>query len=201
MWQDNRIVFMAAQILLPLIPAVLLFWLLPGDAQVVSNHDTNPVLGHLRIKLGGAFAGYVVLFSLLVHYNPAPAASRQENWQAWHVDGRIALDERDVPTGPPLGTAQILQSPANFSINDTGGFNVDVLVKPGPGETMEFPTVVATLDGYSPVSVDLTGKAPKIGPNFGVDLDPNAREIHISEPIVLHAARPKHATITAQRIQ
>ncbi len=152
----------------------------------------------------GAFAGYVFLLFMLVHYNPAPppppTPPPAENWQAWHVDGVLAL-ERDTAVAPPLGTAQILRRPTSVEVDDTGGFSADILVKPGPGGAMEFPTLVTSLKGYAPVPIDLSGKKFKLGTDFGVVHDDRTHEIHISEPIFLHELPSEHVTVTAQKIQ
>src|SRR5437588_3261868 len=75
-------------ILLPVVPAMLLFAVLPSTGEL-----SGPFKG-MHIKLGGAFAGYfaVVLLVLGSHslWAPPPA------YQVWELSGRVT-DEQKQP--------------------------------------------------------------------------------------------------------
>jgi hypothetical protein len=57
---DDRYLQLAAILLMPMVPAVFFYWLLPGSATVSGPFKK------LNIRLTGAFAGYFLL--VLVSY-------------------------------------------------------------------------------------------------------------------------------------
>src|SRR5215210_568088 len=78
------LVYIVLIVLLPMVPAIAIFKLLPSRAAV-----TGPFKG-LKINLGGAFAGYFVLLVLLLSiFHTPPAEGRS---QIWRVKGRVRFD-------------------------------------------------------------------------------------------------------------
>jgi hypothetical protein len=181
---DEAIVFLAIQILLPLVPAYLLFQALPSTAAVSNRRRAVGPLSGLEIKLGGAFAGYLVLFGFIIFYGPRPPSK----WQPFQVMGTLAFSDPSDPT--PFNRIQILQRPTNIELDDAGGFTLDILVKPGANGSLTFPVLVTSLPGYGTVSVDLSANKPEVGTDYGV-VQTNDR-INISKPIVL-SKLPKYA--------
>ncbi len=82
---DNPLVLLAAKILLPVVPAILLFWLVPSTATVETpGKSGSGLFGGLKLQLTGAFAGYIVVSLLVWRYGP-----NSPNWQIWKVKGRV----------------------------------------------------------------------------------------------------------------
>jgi hypothetical protein len=143
----NDLIILAFIILLPIIPAYLLFKVLPSRATV-----SGPLKG-LKINLGGAFAGYfAVVLVILSSYNiwhSAPAVK-------WTVQGRIIdketglavqpLDPRSVTLSPP---SPVFGNDGNFTLYFTPTLNDD-------GRTYDFPKlVVGCPPEYSERTIDM----------------------------------------------
>ena len=126
--QGYYLVMMGVAILLPLIPALLLFWLLPSDASV-----SGPFKG-MKFKLGGAFAGYFVLFVALQYYFPAPELQR---YQVWHVKGRYTLE------GHPdaLVASEVLIDPPDVNVAGQT-FTLDIPVDSDEAGKPKFPSLM-----------------------------------------------------------
>src|SRR5438067_12844562 len=97
---DNPIVILSVLALLPLIPAILLFKFLPGG-------DTNvegPLAG-LKVKLGGAFGGYVALTVFLATFYASSLKPDPNAMETWTVIGdvqRPMWSEISCKLSPPL---------------------------------------------------------------------------------------------------
>jgi hypothetical protein len=138
------IVYIALWFLLPLIPAYILFKSLPSTAIV-----TGPLQG-LKINLGGAFAGYFLLF--LVAMPVMKKLIFVDDFEVWVVKGKV-LDSRtnlpiDVKNNP-----RIMIQPPN-KIQDAGNFDVKLIGEINRTNMVRFPTVEIQADGYVPVSLE-----------------------------------------------
>src|ERR1700720_3113161 len=108
---------LAAVVLLPILPAYLLFRLLPSSSNV------SGLLQGLEIKLGGAFGGYFILVVLIltklssIQTVVLPPAIGD---QVWHVEGQI-LDEagKGIDT---LGPTDVQLMPRQLEIEPNGNF-------------------------------------------------------------------------------
>ena len=139
---DNILVVYAFIVLLPLIPAVLLFTVLRSSATV-----TGPVAG-MKVSLGGSFGGYFVLFMVLVvHFKELPQV------ETWHVTGSLNVAANDA-------VPEIKLVPHPEPIQITGErFDIDVPhVKGLPPPMLVFDTKGA--DGYTPRTVDVSELKP-----------------------------------------
>src|SRR5271168_3825451 len=90
-------IYIAIELLVPIVPAFLFNWLLPGSTIV-----SGPLKG-LKINLTGAFAGYFLLFFLIY------LAPRPKGGEVWTVIGKISADpdvaaqyQLDCRVAPPL---------------------------------------------------------------------------------------------------
>jgi hypothetical protein len=141
----DRVLYLAAVLLIPLIPAFLIFKLLPGSSVTASG----PLQG-LTVNMSGAFAGYVVLLLIAIAVMPkssealytfegylaleADPSIHPSNWiervdaalipssLVRHPDGRIQLrfaydPERPAAEQPSL-TIQPRRSPARLPTPD-----------------------------------------------------------------------------------
>src|SRR4051794_27614805 len=85
----------AAWVLLPLLPAVLIYRLFPSTAVAVSGPFAN-----LTVRASGAFAAYLIVFAASVWIvNPTQYAIAGFQKQFWIVEGEVKLlgpDGKDI---------------------------------------------------------------------------------------------------------
>ena len=116
------LVSLAVMVLLPLVPAYLLFKALPSTAIV-----TGPFQG-LKLKLGGAFAGYFILAVLVFYSHKIWAPPPQ--YQVWEVDGTVTDED-----GAPLQLLELKDIglyPPIFLANPGGSFQLKFFSWPPP---------------------------------------------------------------------
>jgi hypothetical protein len=149
---------LAIILLLPLIPAFLLFKLLPNTAVV-----SGPLQG-VRIDLSGAFAAYfaLVLLVLSTHsiWNPPPPPPA---YQVWTVSGRVT--DNDGNPIPNLNSGDFaLQNPSLVTMDPAGNFKVTVPVTFTSGGAPTYPSLcVSVPSSYTPncMALDPTASSMK----------------------------------------
>ena len=84
-------------VLLPLIPAVLIYWLFPGNAVAISG----PLAG-LTVKASGAFAGYLIVFVLITSW-VSQAYYTVGGWlhPAWTITGNMRIFDKKGAVSHP----------------------------------------------------------------------------------------------------
>jgi hypothetical protein len=186
---EEPLVWLLAEGLAPVLPALILFWALPSAGQATGTFKG------LHIKFGGAFAGYFAVFVLLLFYGPKPPAAPPRapstQWQAWELTGRVAF--KDAGHSPPPNSIQLIEVPSPIKVESDGSFTAYFMVKPGPTGKLDFPRLnaqgpVSTKDQapqYASKTVSLDGKKPEIGEVYQIERDENAHEIDIKNPIVI----------------
>jgi hypothetical protein len=141
-------------VMLPLVPAYVLFKLLKSSGRV------DGTFHGFRVDLGGSFAGYFVLFFVLIYtrseWLPAP-------YEVWNLRGQIE-DENGSPLVDESGKSMdyvdpryVTVSPPNLDNLTMGGkFNVKIVAtkKPG-GRGFDFPDLVINYPGYRHVIIPL----------------------------------------------
>lgn len=151
-------------ILLPLVPAFLLFKLLPCSATV-----EGPLQG-LQLKLGGAFAGYfaVLLVSFMV-VQPI-IKDRQTEWaryvalletsvyQDWRVTGRI-----DISDGMDPALVTCFVRPPDLHIQPDGSFRFDIPMQLLKNGLPDAPIIVFYAREHIPATVNLLPGIAVIG--------------------------------------
>ena len=160
-------------IILPIIPAFLLFKALPSRADA-----SGPFHG-LEIKLGGAFAAYFVLVMLVIAELPRMRSfSEPQTAQVWTVEGQL-VDEHgkqltlgpcDIQFTPP---AAIDERDNWFKAKFTTGMTVT-------GQMVEFPSVSIAHPGFPPTRIPLNptdvsrndSRATVDEPNHAIILSP-----------------------------
>lgn len=138
-------VILSGVLLLPLIPAFILFKLLPSTAVV-----GGPLQG-LRIDLSGAFGAYFALVVLIFStknsvWDPVPT------YQVWTVTGTVT-DSNGAPVAP-LGAGDVSLLPPTLT-ESNGWFTIDVPVRPGQGGAPDYPTLAITHAGYETAQITL----------------------------------------------
>lgn len=202
--------YIAAVVLVPLIPAFILYKFLPAGRTEVDG----PFKG-LDIKLSGAFAGYflvvLIVTSLLVFLIktkpvaicppcPAPPVTQYE---VYTVTGEVDLEGE--PNSHKIDTNQLTFSlqPSERTLNPDGSFSFDIPVKPGQVGEPQFPAlIVGHIDPrYDKATIPLNEKVPSRN-GFTVDYNKEARTIVIKPAIHLTAAtRAFHPEAKAKPIQ
>jgi len=183
-----NLIWIFTAILLPVVPALLLYKLLPSTADV-----SGPFHG-MQIKLSGAFAGYFLLV-LVILFWPRPKAA----YEVWTVKGQIQDQNGTVL---PQDKVNLNIQPRSIDyIQDEGTFEMDILVKRGQSGQAKFPTLLVEWQpaqpfGNAPVHLDPSNQL--FGKKYKLKIDDKLREITITEPIVLEKKIPEAAYAPAE---
>ncbi|MFI5102019.1 MAG: hypothetical protein ACHP9V_01470 [Terriglobales bacterium] len=176
--------YMLLILLLPLIPSFLLFRFLPGSADV-----EGPFKG-FTIKLGGAFAGYIV--TVLLSWQVAESLLAPTWSDNWNVVGQITFDS--APGNHPSPTqALVLVKPPTADIDSSGSLQMMVPIPRVHQGATDIQRLVIAVDGYETVDVPLDPDNKHLGAfggeNYQVTFDKNLHRISIGKPIVLTKAQ------------
>jgi hypothetical protein len=173
MWRDPNfidLVYKSLAVLLPIIPAYIVFKFLPAEA-----HVGGPFRG-LKLNLTGAFGGYFILVVLIL-YAPRP---KWEPTELWTVRGQF---------GNPIAKnneISVTMDPPFVQINGDNTFVAYIPVtwnngKPG------FPTLRVDRQPagqFAPATIHLDQMWLKIGgDHFKLERDEAQHEINIIEPV------------------
>ena len=169
MTESSIIVTLCFIVLLPIVPAYLLFRLLASHAAVSGK------LQSLKIKLGGAFAGYFAVVALLIY--TYPTWHPQSPYQLWKVKARV-VDDKGAGI-QPLDLGDVSLTPPYFQPNVDGSFTLTVSSAPGVGSSPDYPTLNINHKDFGPVAISLDPKSAKT--RQGVSVDDKSHEITISE--------------------
>ncbi|MGB0064026.1 MAG: hypothetical protein WBP85_06225 [Terracidiphilus sp.] len=166
---NSPFAILAGMVLLPLIPSMLLFKLLPSTAVV-----GGPFHG-FRIDLSGAFGSYFILLVLILStknnvWDPPPA------YQVWTVKGTVT-DSNGAPIAP-LDSGDISLLPPSLQ-ESNAWFTIDVPVKTLQGGSPDYPTIAFAHAGYQPVQFTLDPKAAYPA-GVSVNFNSTAHEVQIS---------------------
>lgn len=129
MTSPGNLLFLAVAVLLPLVPAYILYRVLPAESQV-----EGPWQG-LRIKLGGAFAGYFLVFITLLSFSLV-----LPTYEVWTVRGQVQLSDRDARFSP--ATLRFAIEPPALRVNPDGRFEVTVIRTPNQAGLLELPDLI-----------------------------------------------------------
>ena len=129
-------------VLLPLIPAYVLYRFLSSEANV-----EGPLHG-LKFKLGGAFAAYFILFIAL-----SRLAVSLPTYDVWTVRGQLAYPDEGEIFDDNL--VRFVVKPPGVALHPDGRFQLTLFRVPDPSGEYALPTVIIDRDGYTPVVLDL----------------------------------------------
>src|SRR3954471_5412733 len=172
---DHPVAILSFVILLPLVPAFLLFTVLPSRAVV-----SGPLSG-LQVNLSGAFGGYVALTVFITGVAATNHMLKPAN-PVWHVRGAIQLEQDDIPPGTHLQFELMpLEKTYKDAIDKT--FEIDIpMADRGP-----LPHFFFNPQGYVGERVELSDLG-RPG-NYKAHME-NATTLVIEEPIVLRKVTP-----------
>jgi hypothetical protein len=166
-------------ILVPLLPAFILFRYLPESTAEVSG----PLKG-FNLKLSGAFAGYFV--AALLSWQVVASLLQPVWFDNWTLNGKVILND---PAGhaSPVGTLVMVKGPAS-DVDLSGALNIQqipITRDHGTG----YPRLVVMFSGYQSVTVPLDPDEKHLatygGNNYEVVFDKTNHSISIKQPIVL----------------
>jgi hypothetical protein len=179
---QTDLVYIAAALLLPLVPAYLLYRTLPAETSVA-----GPFKG-VNIKLSGSFAGYfllvLVVFSF-VYSRLKPA----HNYEVYKVKGLVGLDpkNKDLKTIADLRKIapgmRISLVPPERQVMQSGEMTVEIPVERGQAGELEFPSLYIEHALVEGATVDLDDE--RIQRKYDIVYDRSRKIITIGEPIVL----------------
>ncbi|MFN2540929.1 MAG: hypothetical protein ABR514_02010 [Chthoniobacterales bacterium] len=186
------IISIAFLVLVPLVPAVILYKLFEQKTVV-----RGPFKG-LRLDLSGAFAGYflVLLLCSSLFYGPGEKSRNYRNQiaqltaklndatelgTAWTVRGRVALKGSGSTPMEGVGIA-ILPMPQVYR---DGLFEIRVVKDKSAGESARLPTLEISKAGYFPETIHLEPISAKLGKQYSKTIDEPNRIINIDDVIEL----------------
>lgn len=178
-------VYMLLILLLPMIPAFVLFRFLPNTADV-----SGPFKG-LTLKLSGAFAGYFV--TVLLSWQVAKSMIEPTWSDNWNVVARITFDGAPA-NHPAAAQAVVLVKPPTADIDSNGQLQMMVPIPRVHNGAVDLQRLIVALDGYETVNVPLDPDGEHLGfygrQDFQVTFDNQKHRILVGKPIVLTKAAP-----------
>jgi hypothetical protein len=184
--------FNAAAVLLPLVPAILLFKYLPSSGEV------DGPFRQLRIKFGGAFAAYLVLFIVMWEAIPKDL----HHYHTWTVRGVVQLKHPDKEQAPSLREVICRIIPPKFEVENDGSFSFEIPVPEDDHGRPQYPDLQINLTDYAGVTVPIPqGHLPGYGaPIIPLKIEKDFRTIDLMSPVVLNsvALQPAYKTQDAQ---
>jgi len=135
-------------VLLPIVPAFILFHALPSTAVV-----SGPLQG-LKINLGGAFAAYFALLVLVFWTHNIWGVNESH----FEVSARV-VDEEGQPIKWPIteNVLGLVPEPGDLSLQDDGNFTWRITTRSG-----RFPKLILNVDKekYQAITIPLDPKSP-----------------------------------------
>ena len=167
---NDPVLLMTFAFLLPLVPAYILYRMLPSATKV-----GGPFKG-LDLQLSGAFAGYFLLvvmaFSFL--YSRKPVATDE----LWLVSGQIECKSHSL--------SDVRINLAGYNPIGDGTFTIRVPVSRSISGEITFPTLVIEDTGHEPAYIHLDEDAPKFGQQFWkLSKHPESKAIKVLDVISL----------------
>jgi hypothetical protein len=142
----NVFALLVLMVVLPLLPAFLLFKYLPSSSASL----TGP-LQHFTVNLGGAIAGYAFILLVLLY---AFRSVLPGNFKEWNVKGKVFLNDQ---AGAP-GQAHFRLIPG-FEVDNEGNFFLTVYA---PRQS-KLPDLLILEDRYITQTRDLKTEKPDQG--------------------------------------
>ena len=174
----DQLVVLSVLVLLPLIPAFLLFKLLPSSADV-----KGPFAG-FNVALGGAFAGYVALTVFVATFYAQNL--RPRTFRTWVVSGQL-----EFPGGGERPPIRWDVGPPMLQLDASNRFYFQIPVADGS----ELPDLVLEANGYPVKSVMLSASARYGAANYKKKVNVKEAKVEFEDPIVFEkpAAAPAYS--------
>lgn len=159
----NSAINLAVILLLPIVPAYLLFKALKSTGSLTG------VWHGLNLQLGGAFAGYFALVLLVV-----------DTHNIWATPGMYVVRGQLVDDhGQPVNLSTIFLDPPPVKTLRDGEFTIYFAPVGGQAGDVQYPVIYVSRDEYEPISIPLDPKHPELLPkSLSVTRDGNAIDLH-----------------------
>ena len=167
--------FIACWILLPLVPAVLIYLIFPSTQTALGG----PFSG-LTLKSSGAFSAYfIVLLASYPVWNRQSADLRTLMRPTWIVEGQVrVLDEKGREVVPGRGGTSPLEITLEPNLVTARGRTFRIVV---PEIDNKVPAILINYEGFGDYSID--PDRPEQGEQ--VEIDRNEHRIRIKSPLVI----------------
>ena len=178
MYLFEIIVLIAVTVLLPIVPAYILYKSLPTGKTIV----TGPFKG-LNIQLTGAFAGYFLVVLVVFGFIELRI---KEKCEIWHVTGHIELENNS--SAAEIEHILVSIRPPLWKVNPDGKFSVDILVKPGATGEPDWPLLAFDHPSgkYEMIPIDTSTKEYPFGlPLYKKKHHKFVKEVVITDPLIL----------------
>jgi hypothetical protein len=172
-------------VLLPLVPAVLIYWLFPNTAVAVGGP-----LANLTVRASGAFAAYLAVF--LVTYTSVQRAEETIDGflhPFWKITGVLKIvdkDGKEIQSEALLNNIVVRTSPEPFNV---AGYNLWIDIP----QSEEFPYLVLKIPQFGENVIDLN-KSSNIVKNY------YTKTIDITTPIIIKETTGPTPTFAGQPV-
>jgi hypothetical protein len=157
-------------ILLPLVPAILIYRLFPSSTVAVSGP-----LANLTVRATGAFAAYLIIFAAMyLHISDGMDQVGTFQHPYWTIEGKVKLlDSAGTPVQSDelIGSLAVTTSPRPYVAED---YHVTMYVP----ELDKLPYLVLEVPGFGRTSIDLRETG-------GIKTDRFHKTIEITTPITI----------------
>lgn len=184
---------MTAAVVLPLLPAFLLFKFLS------SGGNAEGTLFGIKMSLSGAVAAYFVVF--LVIWNGRPRDNA--HYHTWKVVGSIDTMQGQNEPEPNLNDVVVRIVPPRLDIMNQGAFEWEIPVVEDAAGRLHFPMLQLDLAGYRGLTLPLEPNRTYGAATATMNHDNGGRVIHFTTPIILKSRRlaPAYAPSQAQVVE
>jgi hypothetical protein len=164
-------------VLLPLVPAILIYLLFPNTSVAVSGP-----LANLTVRASGAFAAYLVVFAAsypLVQTTKETVGGFQR--QFWILEGKVKLigaNGKETTSTSLLEKVELLTNPAPFTHNG------DIVILKVIESEGDLPLVTAQVRDFGQRVIDLRHAS------IAIKRDHYLKRIEITEPIIIRETTP-----------
>lgn len=169
------IIMMVLTVLLPIIPAYILYRFLPSKATV-----KGPFKG-LTVQLKGAFGAYFIVLLFLGGYF-LTVSHQARQYELWTVEGMLQVEEGGFDNRDVI----ISVAPPHQNLLLNGKFVIENVPLPRQLGTNK-PSLLIEKHGYRGTAVYLDNKKPAVTglPDYNIQYQPKKKNILIGSPIVL----------------
>jgi hypothetical protein len=186
----SDISYVAAVVLIPLLPAFVLYKFLPSKTTA-----SGPFQG-LDVKLSGAFAGYFLVLLMvtsfvifLIKRRPTEIPQPKYQYDVYTVLGRVELSD-SAQARPDYSGIKLSLAPPQMANTPDGSFSFQVPVRPDQIGQPDFPNLlIAHQDSrYETKTIPLSENFPNSLQGYTVERNKDSKTIRITNPIKLVAA-------------
>lgn len=186
-------VYVSVMVLLPIVPAFLLYRLLPSTTWV-----SGPFKG-LNIQLGGSFGGYFLVVLLVLYFvqsRPTLQPAKSYSYNVYRVEGKLGLGQ-DIPSLDDMSRRgfTLTLEPSDYEVSSDGSFFYDIPVRRDQNGEELFPLLKICHPAYqTPTPIRLKEIDSSHDVIYKIKCNSASKIIKISDPIELTRLPPPNKT-------